>query len=296
MIMQSGNLKSMKKILVPVDFSPHTVISGKYALELARRSGAEIILFHSFFEQIYFSDGGFATGFESGIMLTDDIILDFYKQKEEKLQEMASQLNAQAGGEGNGIKASGIIESGDPQIQILNAIGKLHPDMVVMGSAGLGKKGFLLGSVCKRIMDHAEIPVMAIPDLGELKGLENILYVTDIETNDLNAITNLFQLLSPSSIRIHCLHLNVKGKNKDAGKEMKALATHAEIARLNDAIRFHVLDCQNAKESLVKFINDHRIQIIAFIPHKKNFFNIFTKQDLTKEDLFLTGLPILGIP
>ena len=136
----------MKKILVPVDFSPNTWISCDYARELALATGAEIILFHSFFEQIYFSDGGFATGFESGIMLTDEIILDFYRQKERQLEELTMELGKTDNGSINKpLEVSYIIESGDPEIQILNAIDKIKPDLVVMGSAGLGKKGCLSG-------------------------------------------------------------------------------------------------------------------------------------------------------
>jgi nucleotide-binding universal stress UspA family protein len=286
----------MKKLLVPVDFSSHTEISCLYAVEIARATGAEIILFHSFFEQIYFSDGGFATGFESGIMLTDDIIRDFYKKKEKKLEEIAEELKEKAGRKnGEKFTVSYIIESGDPQIQILNAIGKIEPDLVVMGSAGLGKKGFLLGSVCKRIMDNTEVPVLALPDFREFMGLKNVLYVTEIEENDVEIISNLLSLLKDFHIHIHCLHLNVGNKDKDSDILMEALATHPGIKGLDDLIDFKVLDCEDPKASLMEYIRQNNIQLIAFIPHKKNFFKIFTKQDLTKEDLFLTGLPILGV-
>ena len=80
------------KILVPVDFSSHTKVFCSYAIYLAKLTGKDIILFHSFFDQIYSSDGGFATGFESGIMLTDEIILDFYRKKEIRLNEIAKEM------------------------------------------------------------------------------------------------------------------------------------------------------------------------------------------------------------
>jgi len=38
----------MKKILVPVDFSGHTEITCKYAMELAKAYSAEIHIFHTF--------------------------------------------------------------------------------------------------------------------------------------------------------------------------------------------------------------------------------------------------------
>src|SRR5512145_2039625 len=127
----------MKKILVPVDFSKHTSVSSRYALQLAQVFGAEIILFHSFFDQFYYSDGGLSTGFESGLLMTDEIIMDFYKQKEMTLQELAKVLNSEIPKEKAGrIKISCRMESGNPEIQIINAINQLKPDMIVMGSGG----------------------------------------------------------------------------------------------------------------------------------------------------------------
>ena len=284
----------MEKILVPVDFSPHTVISCEYAREIAAASGAEIILFHSFFEQIYFSDGGFATGFESGIMLTDELILDFYKQKERQLDDLKDKLLNSRGGASKGpLKVSGIIETGDPQVQILHAVDKLAPDLVIMGSAGLGKKGFLAGSVCKRVMDHTETPVLAIPDIKAFKGLQNILYVTDIEPGDAAVLKRLYDMFRDFHSWIYCLHLNVNGKDRDSQEQMKALSEEESLEE--GKYNFHVINCKDPRTSLMDYITVNDIHLIAFIPHKKNFFSIFTRQDLTKEDLFLTGLPILGI-
>jgi nucleotide-binding universal stress UspA family protein len=286
----------MERILVPVDFSAHMDISCNYAVEIANVTGAEIILFHSFFEQIYFSDGGFATGFESGIMLTDEIVLDFYKQKEKQLEALADKIKSSANTQSerapNIIR---IIETGDPQIQILNVIDKLGPDLVIMGSAGLGKKGFLAGSVCKRIMDHSEIPVMAIPEIDTVKGFQNILYVTDMEQNDTLALNKISHMFEVFSCQVHCLHLNVGNKDKESEKQMIHLSQKEELKNDASRYKFHVISCEDPKVSLMDYIAVNDIQLIAFIPHKRNFFNIFSHQDLTKGDLFLTGLPILGI-
>lgn len=284
----------MKKILVPVDFSQNTQTSCDFAGKIAQVTGAEIVLFHSFFEQIYFSDGGFSTGFESGILLTDDIILDFFRQKESKLQELCKEVEKKTGPGAAG-RVSCIIESGDPQIQILHIIQKQKPDLVVMGSSGIGKKGFLRGSVGKRVMDSTDVPVMAIPDAKKFSRLKNILYVTDIEDKDVSALLGLFSLLEEFDTQIHCLHLDVGGDDRLAGAGMKALSMHTDLEKFSDRIHFEVVPCSDPKECLVNYVSKKHVDLIAFIPHKKNFFKIFSRQDLTKEDLFLTGLPILGI-
>jgi nucleotide-binding universal stress UspA family protein len=282
----------MKKILVPVDFSSHTGISCTYAAEVASVTGAEVMLFHSFFEQIYFSDGGFATGFETGIMLTEDIIRNFYKEKQKGLEEIKSELESI---KGKSINVTTIIESGDPQVQIALAVEKQRPDLVVMGSAGLGRKGFLSGSVCKHLMGVAGTPVLAIPDILSYKGMENILYVTELESGDVSALKGLSSLLAGFSPKLHCVHLDVGQKDKDAEAVMDRLRNDPELSVNLKKIDFKVITCNAPTECLRNYVADHHIQLIAFIPHRRNFFRIFSRQDLTKEDLFMTGLPILAL-
>jgi hypothetical protein len=94
---------------------------------------------------------------------------------------------------------------------------------------------------------------------------------------------------------IHCLHLNVDDKDKDSQEQMRILSEQQVLKNDAARFRFHVISCKDPKNSLVDYIAVNDIHLIAFIPHKKNFFSIFTRQDLTKGDLFLTGLPILGI-
>ena len=105
-----------------------------YAIYLAKLTGKDIILFHSFFDQIYFSDGGFATGFESGIMLTDEIILDFYRKKEIRLNEIAKEMMDSLITQGSpAVSVTCQMESGNPEVQI--------PECHIQDGAGYDRYG-----------------------------------------------------------------------------------------------------------------------------------------------------------
>jgi nucleotide-binding universal stress UspA family protein len=286
----------LKRILVPVDFSSHTDISCQYALSVAKATGAEIILFHSFFDQLYFSDGGLTTGFESGIMMTDEIILDFYKQKEIKLKGIAGELQAGMVQPGkSGVKVNCRMESGNPEVQIMNAIGNLKPDLIIMGSGGMGKKNLLSGSVARHIIDQAEIPVIAVPGLEQVPPLSHVVYMTTFDPADRDVILEIESLLSSFHIHIFCLHLL---KDENAGtvdQKFRDLLENQDLNKLKGRISCHVLDHDHQEETLRIFLDEHAVDLIAFIPHKRNMFkNIFHK-GITKEDLFLTRIPIMAI-
>jgi nucleotide-binding universal stress UspA family protein len=287
----------MKRILVPVDFSPNTGISCQYALVIAKVTGAEIIVFHSFFDQLYFSGGGFnAGGFESGIMLTDEIILDFQKQKETRLKELADDLNSSLLQSGiSGVKVNYQMGIGDPEIQILQAIEQLEPDLIIMGSSGMGKKRLLSGSVARRIMNSAEVPVLAVPDLDKVPSIRNVVYMTNFDPADHEIIVQIESLLSPFHINIFCLHLCDENDNSIAKQKMDNFAVSKLFKFPEGRISFHLLDAENQQEALRIFMDENRADLVAFIPHKRNVLKNIVFQGLTKEDLFLTHIPILAV-
>lgn len=286
----------MKKILVPVDFSPHTQVSCQYAYSLAGSIDAEIILFHSFFDQLYFSDGGFTTGFESGIMLTDEIILDFYKQKEQKLNDIARQLQESNGQENRSkVKVICRMESGDPEIQIINAIEQMDPDLIVMGSAGMGKKRLFSGSVARRIIDHVSIPVIAVPEQARPTPLKNIVYMTAFDPDDEEVIIDIDSLLAPMNCTFNCVHLLTDDNLADVNENMNKLSGMQALDILSGRIYFHILEYDNQLEKLKLFIDEQKIDLIAFIPHKRNPLKNLFFQGITREDLFLTHIPVMAV-
>ena len=285
------------KILVPVDFSPHTMASCRYALSLASLLNMDILLFHSFFDQIYFSDGGFSTGFETGIMMTDELILDFYKQKEARMETIAGELRSSSVKEGNAeVSVQCQMESGDPEVQILNAIERVKPRLIVMGSGGIGRKSILSGSVARRIMDHTSVPVIAVPNIGLPENVNEIAYMTNFESYDTLAIAEIDALLSPLPISIHCVHVCQSQNDADAKMAMESLSKKEIPSRTATIISFTVISGDESEAALEKFLEQFNINLIAFIPHKRNVFKNLLRQNITKDDLFLTRIPIMAIP
>jgi nucleotide-binding universal stress UspA family protein len=287
----------MKRILVPVDFSPHTAISCQYALAIAGTTGAEIILFHSFYDQLYYSAGGFNSGgFESGIMLTDEIIMDFQRQKETRLMELAKALKSSGTSSGkSGVNLSYHLGTGDPEVQILQAVEEFKPDLIIMGSGGMGKKRLLSGSVARRIMNSADIPIIAVPDMNKVPPVKNVVYMTNFEPSDQDVILKIDSLLAPFVVNIYCLHLAEDDDSSLARQKMDAFSANNNLKIFKNRISFHVLDSENQQEALRIFLDEQNTGLVAFIPHKRNVLKNIVFHGLSKEDLFLTRIPILAI-
>jgi nucleotide-binding universal stress UspA family protein len=147
----------MKKILVPVDFSPASLNAMKVAGQLATRSGADLHLLHVNEMMPYVAP------LSEYAYTSSAVNMDMYNQElENRIQLVQKDLAAQPGMEGVSIETTVVEGLMLPAIQEM--IEDHQIDLVVMGTLGAsGLKEVFLGSNTERIIRHAECPVLVIP-------------------------------------------------------------------------------------------------------------------------------------
>jgi nucleotide-binding universal stress UspA family protein len=142
------NLPSV--ILVPTDFGDASERALAYAVELAKRFGAEVVLLHSFeIPLIGFPDGAMVATAE----LTSRII--------ESAQESLDK--AVASTKSSGVAVRSVLHQGDPWQRVLSTIEEVSANLVVMGTHGRrGLPRALLGSVAEKVVRTAPTPVLIV--------------------------------------------------------------------------------------------------------------------------------------
>jgi nucleotide-binding universal stress UspA family protein len=288
-------LKSMKNILVPLDFSELSDNALEHAMGLASQSGAKLTLFHSFFDQLYFSDGGFTTGFESNVMVTDEIVNDFYKQKLKNLEEAKEKLLDEAKQKDIDIEIETLIKNGDPEYQIHEYVKAEKPDLVIMGSYGIGKNNLLSSSVTRNIMDSGIAPVLAISGMADYKGYKNVAFMTEFDELDIPMLQKLFTLYEGFDLNVYVVHLNVEARDSNALQSMEFMLSDKSLDEYATQIHPQVIECKQPQRTIGSYVLAKNIDMICIIPHKRNIFKQLFSNDLTKTDLFQTNLPLLGM-
>ena len=94
---------------------------------------------------------------------TDKTFVDknVYKTIKKKAEEMIDEIVNSIGQQD--FRITGIIEDGDPSVQIINTSNKLNVDLIVLGSKGTSKIGrYLIGSVANKVVQYAHKPVMVV--------------------------------------------------------------------------------------------------------------------------------------
>jgi len=150
----------IKKILAPTDLSSFSAIGVRYACNLAKAVGAEVIVAHAVSTSEFMSHATSLKITSSGAE-ADDLLgklaehhkLLLRKFTEQQLPSAEADLNVQP-----------IVEMGDPHTLIVNWARDKAVDLIVMSTHGRsGLSRMLLGSVTEKVLRSASCPVLAIP-------------------------------------------------------------------------------------------------------------------------------------
>lgn len=139
----------LKSILVPIDFSEFSRRALEYALPLADKFGAKIILVHVV-EPAFYPDNVIPAKTEK---------LNTIMAKEG--QKMLDQLRAEK--IKSDIKSKTIVASGRAYNEIIHAATSLQTDLIIMATHGYtGLKHMLMGSTAEKVIRHAPCPVLVV--------------------------------------------------------------------------------------------------------------------------------------
>ena len=145
-----------KRILVPTDGSALSARAVKYAVKLARSSGARLVAFHAIpaFRPIAYGDGAFAPYPE---LYSEP---EYKRVAEKAAQRMLDRAAAMA--KAGKVRCETRTAYGAPPWEaIIKAAKSQRCDLVVMASHGRkGLSGVLLGSETTKVLTHSKTPVL----------------------------------------------------------------------------------------------------------------------------------------
>jgi nucleotide-binding universal stress UspA family protein len=141
---------AIRRILVPVDFSPPSDAALRYAIELAHRLDARLDLLHVFQVPTFaFPD--------AVIPVPAQTVVELRTASEERLEVLQREATAA------GLRTSVVIADGTPFVEIVRTARSQAADLVIMGTHGRsGLRHALLGSVAEKVVRKAPCPVLVV--------------------------------------------------------------------------------------------------------------------------------------
>ncbi len=287
----------MKTILIPVDFSESSLHACHYAINLVGSQKVTFHLFHIYNDQVILPDAGMPESMDSDVFFNSDIVLALKEQAEKQMEDLKKEVEKQIAGSGAQITVTTALQGGDPRWEITETCEELKPDLVVMGTRGLGKKGFLEGSMAAKIMGKAPVPVLAVPEDYEGFRLKNMMYPTHFNKLDIHTLETIFALLQHLDFRIQVCHFRLEKKDEEASVLMEELEKAFEKEKNEGKIVFHLVEADDKETALKDFAKQKQIDLVAFLPERKHPLKyLFSSHHLRKKDFFKLELPMLAMP
>ena len=141
---------SIKKILVPTDFSKPSEAALEAAVEVAKKFDASIVLMHAYQMPVY--------PYPVTAMVTPLDLVAHIEQGARKALETAVASHAAAG-----VPIETSLCAGHAWEQILRAGKEFDTGLIVIGSRGLrGLPRALMGSTAERVVRYSPVPVMTL--------------------------------------------------------------------------------------------------------------------------------------
>lgn len=142
---------TIKKVLVPIDFSDYSKSALKYAVNFAKSFKAEIILIYVVEPIIYPPD------FSMGQIAMPTINTDWDNRAKEELDKLAKNEITNNG------KVKTIIKTGKPFAEIIEAAKEEDIDLIIISTHGhSGVEYILFGSTAEKVVRKAPCPVLTL--------------------------------------------------------------------------------------------------------------------------------------
>ena len=148
----TNKVMTIRRILVPVDFSDFSTKSLAYATRLAKGFNATLILLHSVALRYYMTSDEYGR-YDFSLLM---------QQAEQAAQKQMRDLVAKTKEEGVTVESS--LQIGHAGQQICARAAILHADIIVTSTHGhTGLQHVLLGSTAEFTVRHASCPVLVVP-------------------------------------------------------------------------------------------------------------------------------------
>lgn len=274
----------MKTILVPTDFSKNADNALLFAMLLAKKQNAKLILLHAY--QLPVSPA--AVPFN---VLSDE--------KEELKQETIRKLKAlcQEIEHAGGISYEYLAEEGETIPTILLACEQKKSDLIVMGTKGAtGLAGIIFGSTASHVLEKASCPVMAIPEASKFTHpIKKITYATDYRQSDIHAIYKLIEIASTLNAQVNILHIS--GDEISAEEEVKLMDEFRKKVNKSvfyNNLSFQLLHGNNVEEELEHYIANDSTDMLVMATHFRNFIDRLFGKSITKDIVEETNVPLIA--
>lgn len=272
----------MFTILCPTDFSEEAQNAALYAAEMAKSLKGRLHLTHLLYPTyIGLSEGGF---------VADVGLEDFLTHSNKRLNELAQHF------EKDGVEVTVSTEYGFWDGVLKDLQERIRPDLVVSGTRGVGSvlAAKFFGMNTMTMIKKMECPVLAVPPRFRFSKLDNIVYATDYQFEDVEHALLVAQIAGIQKAKIHFVHIATQSVSTEEDRAymgwFKELV-EKQITYPNK--EFSIVVDKDVEESVEFFAFNENVDMLCVSMREKSALGQLFTHSHTQRFLANAVMPIL---
>lgn len=282
----------MKKILVPIDFSPNSTNALYVAADIAKRTGAVLELLHVNLAAAYASPLSEYSAAPSGYGMEDEEYDEKVAAQLEKLR-----LSMMADPRYSELTIWTHVEEGYLHSTIRNTVEASEVDLVVMGTKGTsGVADFLVGSNTEKVIRMSPCPVLAVPEGVTNFDPKIVMLPSTLKKDQIVAFRYVAGLERYYDFLVKVLYLNNASSLPTDG-EAEALknrmASEADMKKPDVIMTTHTLFEDNAILGAADMCD---ADLIVMATHQRHGLSHLLFGSITEDTVNHSHIPVLAVP
>jgi nucleotide-binding universal stress UspA family protein len=266
------------RILIPTDFSELSTVAIRYVVDFSKDVEVELILLHVI-------DTNVPSMTRLGSSKLQEAIL---VSSERSMKELIASIKKD---NSHNIEINYEITSGSSIEKYVEMFAvKNNIDMICIGTKGAsGLKKMLFGSNAASIIQNSSIPVLTIPEFARYKGIDNMVYSSDLNNleKEIGLIVPFARLMGS---RVEILHIDKDNERFEGNLQQKVEALKNDFSY--QKIKFSELKSDSVIQGINKFVADVDADMVIMFTHHTNFLEKVFQKSVAQNTAFQTRIPL----
>ena len=294
-------------ILIPVDFSPNSILACRVGFDLARRLNLHPVILHAFTPPYFM--GGFAAddAFDGEVAMDApaeiadmQASIDMEKESEKLMRNLRKKIeDAQKEGSVADVKFSTLLRDGIPEEVIKEYCSQTPPVVVVMATRGKDKRDeALVGSVTAEVIDSCRVPVFVVPENCSMTSVElvtKLVYFCNLDRQDILSIDSLMRMFSYPEADVTLIPVSDKGGG-NVREKVDMLRDFFNKSYPAAHFSSEVFPMKSFREDFENYISQTGVEMLIVPNKKRNVFQRLFNPGIAHKLLFERDMPMLALP
>ncbi|MCG9898486.1 MAG: universal stress protein [Hydrotalea sp.] len=274
----------MKRILVPTDFSATAEKALLFAIDLAKKAGSSIMLYHVYTPV----ESVFIESFAERKLHNENMQLEVMRQ----MHGLVETLNPN-----NEVAIASIVGKVPLLENVVRFAEKNHADLIVMGTQGAsGIKKSLIGTVAARMIEASRIPILLIPEQYNGSRIQSAVFATSYHPSDIDALTATLGIANVLGASTTIVRIGLPGEESKEQQDFESYATHVKEHFDPIPLQFRLVSGHDIQTTMEELYDHIPYDMLAMVRRKKSFLESFFLESFTEHMSYVTRQPLLVVP